>query len=303
MSRIAVALGGNALLPADETSFKKQEEQVAKTAEELARLEANGDNIIITHGNGPQVGNLLLQQDALDEDATRPLDVLGAESQGQIGYQLQRELRSTLNNPTSTVLTTTEVDGNDDAFDNPTKPVGPYYDSNESDMPFQTKKVQTNSGEIRYRRVVPSPEPRKIVESEQIQTLWESGTTVICAGGGGVPVIRKNGGYRGVEAVIDKDKATQVLANEVGADALYLLTDVEGVYLNFGTPDQTMLNTVRSSEIEEMLDNDEFGEGSMLPKVEAAKRFVENGGNRAVITSLDKAREAQAGSGGTEVVA
>jgi carbamate kinase len=245
-----------------------------------------------------------LQQDALEDQEKRPLDVLGAESQGQIGYELQRELRSTLKNPTATVLTTTLVDPNDPAFDEPKKPVGPYYSPEENQqVPFTTKEVQTNTGERRYRRVVPSPEPQRIVESEQIQALWESGATVVCGGGGGVPVIQQNGGFEGVEAVIDKDKGTQVLANGIGADILLLLTDVDGVYQDFGTPDQTMLKTVTTNKLERLLGDGEFGEGSMRPKVEAAKRFVANGGSRAVITSLAQAQQAQAGNAGTEIVA
>jgi carbamate kinase len=266
-------------------------------------MEERGHDIVVTHGNGPQVGDLLLQQEALENGSGRPLDVLGAETQAQIGYGLQRELNTVLEKRAATIVTLTAVDPEDPAFDEPTKPVGPYYEPDEAAaLPFPTMQVTTNTGDLKYRRVVPSPEPREILEAEQIRTLVEHDTTVICTGGGGIPVVQENGSIDGVEAVIDKDRGTQVLATEIGADEFLLLTDVDAAYLDFGTPDQRALRSVTASDLREHLDSGEFGVGSMAPKVQAAIRFVENGGERAVITELDKAADAIDGDAGTEVV-
>ena len=303
MGGIAIALGGNALRPADGGDFRDQRRQVRETAAQLATIAARGHDIVVTHGNGPQVGDLLLEQEASGSGGGRPLDVLGAETQAQIGYDLQRELRAALDGPAATIVTLTEVDPEDPAFDEPTKPVGPYYDADENrDLPFPTMQVQTSTGEYQYRRVVPSPEPLEILEAEQIEALMDRGTTVVCTGGGGIPVVREHGSIEGVEAVIDKDRGTQVLANEIGVDEFILLTDVDAAYLDFGTPDQRALRSVTPSELRKHLDADEFGVGSMAPKVQAAIRFVENGGERAVITELDKAADAIEGNAGTEVV-
>jgi carbamate kinase len=300
---VVVALGGNTLL--GEHGPWTLDEQLAvieETARRIAAAVGAGHDVVVTHGNGPQVGNLLLQQERVGETPQLPLDVLVAETQAQIGYLLQQALDNELAGPTDfiTVVTQVVVDADDPAFENPTKPVGPFYTEAEaSAKPFETRAVST--GDRPYRRVVPSPDPVELVEGDEIARLVERGTLVICAGGGGVPVVR-DGGLRGVEAVVDKDRASQLLASELGSDALVILTDVEYAYVDYGGPDQRPLRRVSAGELRDHLDAGEFGEGSMRPKVEACLRFVERGGERAVITSPDRLTGALAGEAGTRVV-
>ncbi|MHC3437035.1 carbamate kinase [Natrialbaceae archaeon A-gly3] len=272
-----------------------------RTARHIADVIDAGYDVVLTHGNGPQVGNRLLQQESTDETPQLPLDVLVAETQAQIGYLLQQALDNELTGPTDfmTVVTQVVIDTDDPAFQNPTKPVGPFYTETEAaQKPFETRKV--SNGDWPYRRVVPSPEPVEIVEGEEITRLVEQENLVICAGGGGVPVTH-DGGLRGVEAVIDKDKVSQLLASDLGAETLVILTDVECAYVNYGEPDQQPLHRVTSQELRSHLEAGEFGEGSMQPKVEACLRFVEQGGERAVITSSDRLRDALSSEAGTRV--
>ncbi|MFT4957547.1 MAG: carbamate kinase [Halobacteriales archaeon] len=300
MSSMVVALGGNALLRGGEGTIEDQRRSIRKTAPHIGDLYENGHDLVFTHGNGPQVGQLLLQNEESTSVSAKPMDVLGAESQAQIGYLLQRELHNVLDVTPVTTVTQTRVDAADPAFDDPTKPVGPFYDEDEAaEKDFQVKQVSTNDGGTAYRRVVPSPDPIEIVESERIGTLIDTGQPVVCVGGGGAPVVKENGDYRGVEAVIDKDRATQVLANNIEADDLLLLTDVEAAYRNFGTDDQERIAELTPQEARDLLDADEFGEGSMAPKVEACAEFIENGGERAIITSTETATEALTGDAGT----
>lgn len=303
MGRIIVALGGNTLLPMEDETMAGQRRRIRQAAENIAPLVEGDQEIVLTHGNGPQVGNLMLQQEQTDSGPRFPLDVLVAETQAQIGYVLQQELGNELEEVVTTLVTQVRVDPHDPAFENPTKPVGPHYAESEArDRPFQTKQVKTSDGRTMYRRVVPSPDPIEIVEADEIGSLLAEGAMVICVGGGGIPVVKERGALRGVEAVIDKDRASAVLGEEVDADELLVLTDVEHAYLDFGGPNQEPLGTVTTDEMHEYLDAGEFAEGSMKPKVEATVDFVEAGGDRAIITSAERIDDAIAGDAGTQVI-
>jgi carbamate kinase len=301
-SPIVVALGGNTLL--GEHGLGTIDEQVdvmARTARQISDAIRAGYEVVLTHGNGPQVGNLLLQQERVGERPELPLDVLVAETQAQIGYLLQRALDNELGDSTDslTVVTQVVVDADDPAFQNPTKPIGPFYSEAEAaQKSFETRRVAT--GDRPYRRVVPSPEPVEFVEDTELARLVERGNLVITAGGGGIPVARDDG-LRGVEAVVDKDKSSQLLASELGAETVVILTDVECAYVNYDTPDQRPLRRTSVAEVRAHLDAGEFGEGSMQPKMEACLRFVRQGGERAVITSPEHLIDALAGEAGTQV--
>ncbi len=303
MGRIIVALGGNTLLPMDDETMAGQRRRIRDAAANIAPLLEGDREVILTHGNGPQVGNLMLQQERGDVGPRFPLDVLVAETQAQIGYVLQQELGNELDTVVTTVVTQVRVDGDDPAFENPTKPVGPHYPENEArSRPFQTKQVTTADGRTMYRRVVPSPDPIEIVEADEIRNLVAQGAMVVCVGGGGIPVVRERGDLRGVEAVIDKDRASAVLGGELDADVLLVLTDVDHAYLDFGTPDQRAVEEVTTAEMADYVAAGEFADGSMKPKVEASIDFVEGGGDRAIITSAERIDEALAGETGTQVI-
>jgi carbamate kinase len=298
-----VALGGNALLKRGEPmTSETQRRNVRDAAPALASL-ASEHEIVLTHGNGPQVGLLALQAAAYTEVEPYPLDVLGAQTEGMIGYILEQELGNVLpyDAPLATVLTMIEVDPKDQAFETPTKFVGPVYEKARADVLAEQKGwVFKPDGEW-WRRVVPSPEPQHIFEIRPIRWLLEHGTLVICAGGGGVPTMYSNGDARsliGVEAVIDKDLAGQLLAHEVGADLYVMATDVDGVYADWATPEQRRLETVTPAELRAL----DFAAGSMGPKVEAAARFVETTGGRAVIGSLADITGMVEGNAGTQVI-
>lgn len=304
MSLIVVALGGNSLLRDGEGTVEDQRRTIRRTAPHIVDLYERGHDIVFTHGNGPQVGQLLLQNEEATSAPAKPLDVLVGESQAQIGYLLQQELHNELGVTPVTAVTQTRVDPDDPAFDEPTKPIGPFYDESEAaGKDFPTKQVTKSNGDSAYRRVVPSPHPLEIVESERIESLVDTGEPVICVGGGGIPVVEEEseGDLRGVEAVVDKDRATRVLATDIDADELLLLTDVDAAYRNFGTDDQERLAELTPEDATDLLDAGEFGEGSMAPKVEASIEFVENGGERAIITSIDSATEALTGDAGTTI--
>lgn len=292
---MVVALGGNAILDKD-PSYKAQKNAVDLTAKSLAKLLVDGDNLIITHGNGPQVGNLLLQQINSDskKNPALPLDTLGAMTQGSIGYWLSNSLNNYLSkmkmtNAAIPVITQTIVDKNDDSFNNPSKPIGPFYSENEALdlMKKDPKLVYKEDAGRGWRRVVPSPIPVEIEGLSGIKTLVKSGDVVVACGGGGVPVAKTNDGYQGVEGVIDKDLTAEVLAESMKVDEFVILTAVDNVYINYGKENQKALKHVKSSELDEYIKQDQFAKGSMLPKILAAKKFVENVPNgRAVITSL-----------------
>jgi len=307
---IVIALGGNAILqPGQNGTVDEQMENVDSTAEQVAELIAQGHRVVITHGNGPQVGALLIQQEAgRDRVPPMPLDVCGAESQGQIGYMLQQSIgkmlaRRSIQRPVATVITQMVVDPNDPAFANPTKPVGPFYSAAYAEQRMkETGEKWIEDAGRGWRRVVPSPDPIRIVEQDAILSLVRTGAIVIANGGGGIPVIEKGGFYKGVEAVIDKDLGGECLARDVGADVLLILTDVAHVALHYKTPHQVDLHTVQLDDLIRYQQEGHFKAGSMGPKVEACRRFVERGGEAAIIAQLDKAVEAIHGNAGTRIV-
>ncbi len=297
--RIVVALGGNALLRRGQPmTAENQRENVRIAAKSLAPI-TEGNQLVISHGNGPQVGLLALQSAAYEEVEAYPLDVLGAQTEGMIGYMIEQELGNLLpiEVPFATILTMVEVDPEDPAFQNPTKPIGPIYTYEDSKL-LETEKGWTMKPDGEYwRRVVPSPEPHRIFEMRPIHWLLEKGTIVICAGGGGIPTIfNSEGNLEGVEVVIDKDRASSLLAFELEADLLIMATDADGVYLNWGTDSAEKISTTTPDEIEKH----EFEAGSMGPKVEAACDFVRRTGQRAVIGSLADLPAMVAGNAGTQ---
>jgi carbamate kinase len=280
------------------------------TCEQLAHMVESGKyKIVVTHGNGPQVGNILLQNEVgKDVAAPMPLYVCGAESQGLIGYMIQQNLVNLLaakgkgHIPVATIVTQVVVDKGDPAFANPTKPVGPFYSAEEAAR-LKTEKgydVKEDAGRG-WRRVVPSPDPVEIFEKEAIRQLVEARTIVIASGGGGIPVVRENGGLRGVDAVIDKDLAGERLAADVKASIFMVLTDVAQVKLHYKTPQEKSLARMTVAEAKKYAAEGHFAKGSMEPKVRAAIRFIEAGGEKAIITSLDKATDALEGKAGTAI--
>ena len=308
---VVIALGGNALLQRTQKgTFEDQYGNVEKTAKKIADLIQQGYRIVLTHGNGPQVGATLLRHDAAKNIVPPfPLDACGAETQGFIGYMIQQALRNELKSRgvdkyVVTVITRVTVDKHDPAFEHPTKPVGPFYSKQEADdlakrMPGITIKEDAGRG---YRRVVPSPDPKIIAERSAIRTLVDAGFVVVSTGGGGIPIVEEGTRATGVEAVIDKDLAGQRLATLIGAQILVILTDVDGAYVNYGSPKQELLKEVSSGKMQNFLGEGQFKEGSMAPKVLAAIRFVESGGEQAIIAELGKLTEALEGKTGTHVV-
>jgi carbamate kinase len=299
--RIVIALGGNALLRRGEPAEAAvQRRNVATAVAAIADLAAEHE-VIVTHGNGPQVGLLALQGDAYDAVAPYPLDVLGAESEGQIGYLLDQELVNALGGrPVATLLTQVIVDRDDPAFAHPTKPIGPVYDRATAERLAAERGWTIAPDGAHHRRVVPSPEPRAIVELETLRLLVEAGVLVVCVGGGGIPVaVDREGRLSGVEAVIDKDLAAALLARGLKADALLLLTDVPVVEAEWGTPGARAIPRASPEELRQL----SFAGGSMGPKVEAACRFVETTRGIAGIGALAHAREILAGDLGTLITA
>ncbi|HTU78414.1 MAG TPA: carbamate kinase [Solirubrobacteraceae bacterium] len=296
--RVVAALGGNALLrrgePAD---AQTQRANVARAVAPLARV-AREHELVVTHGNGPQVGLLALQGEAYSGVPAYPLDVLGAESEGMVGYLLDQRLVGELpQRKVATLLTQVIVDAADPAFAAPSKPIGPVYDREQAQRLARERGFAIAPDGRSWRRVVPSPEPRRIVEIEPIRILLEAGVIVICAGGGGVPVIEAaGGGLIGVEAVIDKDLAAALLARQLAADVLLLLTDVPNVELDWGTARGRPLRAASAQQIRGL----GLAAGSMGPKAEAAARFAEGGG-RAVIAATEQASDALSGEAGTQV--
>jgi carbamate kinase len=301
--RIVIALGGNALLRrGDPMTTEVQRRNIMIAAQAIAPLAA-GHNIVIVHGNGPQVGLLSLQAESYADAEPYPLDVLDAGTQGMIGYLIQQELRSLLppQQQVATLLTMIAVDPADPAFSHPSKFVGPVYSKEAGDKLAASKGWTFRPDGSAWRRVVPSPEPRQILEIEPITWLLDRGAVVICAGGGGIPIMYPSSGpgdLVGVEGVIDKDLASELLAEDVSADLFLMATDVDGVYLDWGTPEQRRLDHVTPEE----LAGHQFAAGSMGPKVEAAARYVAKTGNRAAIGSLGDITGIVAGTAGTNVV-
>jgi carbamate kinase len=299
--RIVVALGGNALLKRGEPmTHEVQRTNIRVAAQALAPV-AEKHQLVLAHGNGPQVGLLALQASAYKEVEAYPLDVLGAQTEGMIGYMIEQEMGNLLpfEVPFATLLTMVEVDPNDPAFQNPTKFVGPVYEQAEADRLKAEKDWVFKLDGAKWRRVVPSPLPKRIFEIRPIQWLLEKGTIVICAGGGGIPTAYAKGTRTlvGVEAVIDKDLASELLAEELEADLFVIATDVDAVYLDWGKPEQRKLGKVSIQDLRAH----PFPAGSMGPKVDAAIQFVENTGKRAAIGSLQDIEKIVAGEAGTIV--
>ncbi len=307
-TRIVVALGGNALLErGTPATAENQLERVYKTVEYIAEMSCRNNELAIVHGNGPQVGNIVLASEtAADVVPVMPFDVCGAMSQGYIGYHIQQALRYTLgkkcrNVPVVTIVTQVVVDQNDPAFENPTKPIGPYYSKEKAEQISRGKGyTMVDDAGRGWRRVVASPMPRRIVEFSCLKKLWDT-TIVITAGGGGIPVIEaEDGSLKGIAAVIDKDLAAARLANDIEADVLMILTEVDQVALNFNKPNQQDLDHMTVGEAEKYIEEGHFAPGSMLPKIQAATMYVkENPGKKAIITSLFKSIEALDGKTGT----
>ncbi|HBF89258.1 MAG TPA: carbamate kinase [Bacteroidales bacterium] len=310
MNKLAVvALGGNALLRAGQKgTIDEQEENVLNTCRNLLELIKQGYNLVITHGNGPQVGNILLQNSAGAEKygvPEMPLDICGAYSQGFIGYMIEQQLRNLLesqniNRDILTLVTQVLVNKSDPAFQNPTKPIGPYYSKEQVDEflkinPETVYKEDKNRGG--WRKVVASPKPNRIANRKSIETLARNGQIIIAVGGGGIPVFYKEPNVlQGIDAVIDKDLASSLLAQQIGADELYILTDVPKVCLNYGTPEQKNLDVVTVAEAKQYILDKQFGEGSMAPKVQAAREFIKAGGKVAIITASSELGKLNAGT-------
>jgi carbamate kinase len=301
--RVVVALGGNALLKRGEPMTADVQRANVRTAAPALASVAVAHQLVLSHGNGPQVGLLALQAAAYEDVEAYPLDVLGAQTEGMIGYVLEQELGNLLppEVPFATILTMVEVDPNDEAFADPTKFVGPVYLKDSADRLAEDKGWTFKQDGDAWRRVVPSPEPKRIFEIRPIRWLLDKGAVVICAGGGGVPTMFTSPDERtliGVEAVIDKDLASELLAREVEADLFVMATDVDGVYADWGTPQQRRLERTTPADLR----GRPFAAGSMGPKVEAAARFVERTGKRAAIGGLEEIGAIVDGEAGTQVV-
>ncbi len=310
---VVIALGGNALLQRGQKgTFEEQYENTRITAKKIADVIEKGYRVVITHGNGPQVGATLLRHDAgakIYNVPAFPMDVAGAETQGFIGYMIQQALRNELkargiDKYVVTIVTRTIVDENDPAFKNPTKPVGPFYTKEDADkikQQFPNWVLKEDAGRG-WRRVVPSPDPKLIAERYAIKTLVDSGFIVVASGGGGIPIVERGTEAHGVEAVIDKDLAGQRLATLLGANKFIIATDVDGAYLNWGTPQQKKLERLTIEEAKKYYSEGHFKEGSMGPKMLAAIRFVEAGGEISTIGHLYDIIELVEGKKGTSIL-
>jgi len=303
-------LGGNALLRGGQSgSFEEQNANFQPAASKIADLVQKDYKVLVTHGNGPQIGYILLKNEIAKKYAPPfPIDACGAQTQGWIGYMIQQSLKNILNargleKEVITLITRVKVDKNDPAFQNPTKPIGPFFNKDQvasimREQPDWIIKEYEGKG---FRRVVPSPMPLQIIESKAIRTMVDAGFLVIACGGGGIPVIEKNGASTGIDAVIDKDLASERLATLIGATRLILLTDVDGLYDNYGKSNQQLVSKIRLNEINKRKIAD-LAEGDMGPKVRASLTFIENGGKEAVIGNLKRLSESLDGTAGTHIV-
>lgn len=301
---LLIALGGNALIQKGQKgTITEQFDNLRIPIRQIASL-ADDYRIIITHGNGPQVGNLLLQQESCDAVPRLPLEILVAQTQGQIGYMIESVLdealmeRSADFHPLVSLITYVVVDGKDSAFVSPSKPIGPFFTAAEAER-LDYPTIETPNG---FRRVVASPKPVTIIEKKEIARLIQSGFIVICCGGGGIPVVRNGRAFNGVDAVIDKDLASALLATEIGADLLVIATDVDGVLADFNTSNQRLIQRMNVDEAINFLRSNKDSKGSMGPKVEAALQFIQSGGNQAVITSINAICESIKGTAGTQII-
>ncbi len=305
---VIIALGGNALeTPREIPNSENQLKNINKVIPTIVELIEKGYKVVITHGNGPQVGRLLIQNEKADSEETpsADFDVVDAMSQASIGYQIEQSLKNHLkakniDKDVVAMITQVLVAKDDESFNNPTKPIGPFYDEAKAKELMETKnyniKADANRG---FRRVVASPKPQEIIELNTIKTLLDNDNIVICCGGGGIPVINDNNMLKGVAAVIDKDKTTALLAKELMADYLVILTAVSNVAIRFGTPEQINLHKVSTMELETHMANGEFAPGSMLPKIEATVGFVKATEKNAIITDLQNLKPALDGEVGT----
>ena len=310
MKKAVVALGGNAISSTGKEDIHEQFANTRMSLGGIVELIQEGYKIAITHGNGPQVGNALLRVERTKNDIPAlPLGVIVADTEGGMGYMIEQSLQNRLmtlgiNRDVVTIVTQVIVDPNDPSIVNPTKYVGPFYTKKQAEVLAELFSwvIKEDSGRG-YRRLVPSPMPRRIVNRRTIQLLVDLGTIVIAAGGGGVPVYVENDGtLEGVDAVVDKDRASAVLAHDIDAQTLLFLTDVDSVYLNYNKPGQQALTKISVAEANKYLDEGQFPSGSMGPKIEAAVSFLVCGGKEVIITSLDKAKHAILGNAGTKIV-
>ncbi len=311
--RFVIALGGNAILPEGlEGTFSQQMKITRQTMDTVAILAGRGHEIVMTHGNGPVVGNIVLRGDAgqaLHGIPAMPMFVCGADSQGGLGFMLQQALQNSikaagLEFPVASVVTQVLVDPDDPAFKNPTKPIGPFYDQEQArEVASETGWTVVKDAGRGWRRVVPSPMPMEVIEYEAIKAMVDAGVLVIAVGGGGIPVkLNEEGELEGVDAVIDKDRASDLLGRLIAADVLVIITQVNKVYAKFGTPDQEALHVLPVDRASEMLANGEFPVGSMGPKIESAISFLAGGGREVIITSPEDFLDSVEGHGGTRIV-
>ncbi|MBN1159629.1 MAG: carbamate kinase [Candidatus Diapherotrites archaeon] len=296
--KIVVALGGNALIKSNQKgTAKEQGKNLEIACNSISKLIKKGHKLIITHGNGPQVGDILLQNECAKKKVpSMPLDVCGAESQGLIGYLIQQAITKKIKQEPVTLITRVRVDAKDRAFKNPTKPVGPFYKSKRKEWKMVEQKGKG------WRRVVPSPDPKEIIEDKVITQLMKSNEIVICGGGGGIPVIKRGKELVGVEAVIDKDLTAERIAALVKADILLILTDISQVCINYRKKSQKGLRKITLKEAKYYLKQGQFPDGSMGPKILSAIRFLENGGKKVMIANLKDAEMAMEGKAGTTIV-
>ncbi len=305
-----IALGGNAIIPTKGTGTIEEQRILTDTSmRQVAELISAGRKVIVTHGNGPIVGNIVERNEAVkDRIPPMPLDVCDADSQGGIGYMIQQSLRNELlakgiSREVVALVSQVVVSKDDEAFEHPTKPIGLFYSEAEAKALERDKGfrmiMDANRG---WRRIVPSPKPLEIVEAAVISRLLELDVVVIAVGGGGIPVVREGGRLRGVEAVVDKDRAASVLAKMVGAERLIILTSVPEVYVSFGKPDERALRNVKLGELRRFRDAGEFPAGSMGPKIDSAIEFIESGGRRVIISDAAMLLDACAGAAGTHVL-
>jgi len=309
-NKVVVALGGNAITrETEEGNIYQQFANTRKSLVSIVELISENANVIITHGNGPQVGNALIRvEETRHSIPPIPLGVLVADTEGGMGYMIEQSLQNMLyrkgiKKSAITILTQVVVDRNDPSINEPTKFVGPFYKEDEIEKIKKERGwIVIKDADRGWRRVVPSPQPLEIVEKKTIKNLVEQGIVIIACGGGGIPVyIEDDGTYEGIDGVIDKDKASAVLALNIGAPKLYILTAVDKVALNFGTDSQRDIDTMSAAEAKKYLDEGHFPPGSMGPKIEAAVQFLENGGKEVLITSIDKLTEARSGKTGTRI--
>ena len=310
MKTILIAVGGNSLIRAGEKGVVAEQRANARhTAAAIIGLIVRGYKIVITHGNGPQVGAALLRSErASDQVPAHPLDVCGAATQGEIGYLLVQSLddelaKVGLHVPVVSVVTQTVVLADDPAMQHPSKPIGPFYSRHEAEERKRLLNWEIVEDAARgYRRVVPSPEPVEIVELEVVRRLLDDGVLVVACGGGGIPVVRTESGLQGVEAVIDKDRSSALLAAQLGTDIFAISTDTDYVYLNYKKPNQQPLTLLDSASLEEHFKAGHFPPGNMGPKVESVLRFLRSGGKEAIITSYERLCEAVDGTAGTHII-